>query len=51
MIPMKMMILDNNSSEKELVTKTLRDADRFIRGKLISKPQNGIAMSWIKKEL
>ena len=49
--PMKMMILDNNSSEKELVTKTLRDADRFIRGKLRSKPQNGIAMSWIKKEL
>jgi len=49
--PMKMMILDNNSSEKELVTKTLRDADRFIRGKLRTKPENGIAMSWIKKEL
>ena len=49
--PMKMMILDNNSSEKELVTKTLKDADRFIRGKLRTKPENGIAMSWIKKEL
>ena len=49
--PMKMMILDNNSSEKELVTKTLRDADRFIRSKLRTKPENGIAMSWIKKEL
>jgi len=49
--PNKMMILDNNSSEKELVTKTLRDADRFIRSKLRTKPQNGIAMSWVKKEL
>ena len=49
--PMKMMILDNNSSEKELVTKTLRNADRFIRSKLRTKPENGIAMSWIKKEL
>jgi adenylate kinase len=49
--PMKMMILDNNSSEKELVTKTLKDADRFIRSRLRTKPENGIAMSWIKKEL
>ena len=45
------MILDNNSSEQELVTKTLRDADRFIRSRLRTKPQNGIAMSWVKKEL
>jgi len=49
--PNKMMILDNNSSEQELVTKTLRDADRFIRSRLRTKPQNGIAMSWVKKEL
>ena len=49
--PMKMMILDNNSSEKELVTKTLKNADRFIRSRLRTKPENGIAMSWIKKEL
>mgnify|MGYP003643341611 FL=1 len=49
--PNKMMIIDNNSSEKELVTKTLRDADRFIRSRLRTKPQNGIAMSWVKKEL
>ena len=49
--PMKMLIIDNNSSEKELVTNTLREADRFIRSKLRTKPENGIAMSWIKKEL
>ena len=46
-----MLIVDNNSSEKELVTQTLKQADRFIRGRLRSKPENGIAMSWIKKEL
>ena len=49
--PNKMLIVDNNSSEKELVTQTLKQADRFIRGRLRSKPENGIAMSWIKKEL
>jgi len=49
--PNKMLIIDNNSSEKELVTQTLKSADRFIRGKLRTKPENGIAMSWIKKEL
>ena len=49
--PNKMLIIDNNRSEKELVTQTLKQADRFIRGRLRSKPENGIAMSWIKKEL
>ena len=49
--PNKMLIIDNNSSDKELVTQTLKSADRFIRGKLRTKPENGIAMSWIKKEL
>jgi len=49
--PNKMLVVDNNSSEKELVTQTLKSADRFIRGRLRSKPENGIAMSWIKKEL
>ena len=49
--PNKMLIIDNNSSDKELVTQTLKSADRFIRGKLRTKPENGVAMSWIKKEL
>ena len=49
--PNRMLIIDNNKSEKELVTQTLKSADRFIRGKLRTKPENGIAMSWIKKEL
>ena len=49
--PNKMLILDNNRSEKELVTSTINQAAKFIRSKLTTKPQNGIAMSWIKKEL
>ena len=46
-----MVILDNNRSEKELVSSTVNQAAKFIRGRLTTKPQNGIAMSWIKKEL
>ena len=49
--PNKMLILDNNRSEKELVSSTVNQAAKFIRGRLRTKPQNGIAMSWIKKEL
>ena len=49
--PNKMLVVDNNSSEKELVTQTLKTAAKFIRGRLRTKPENGIAMSWIKKEL
>ena len=49
--PNKMLILDNNRSEKELVSSTINQAAKFIRGRLTTKPENGIAMSWIKKEL
>ena len=49
--PNKMLIVDNNRSEKELVTQTLNTASKFIRSKLTTKPENGIALSWIKKEL
>ena len=46
-----MLIVDNNRDEKELVTQTLNTASRFIRSRLRTKPENGIAMSWIKREL
>ena len=49
--PNKMLIIDNNRSEKELVSQVLNTASRFIRSRLTTKPQNGIAMNWIKKEL
>ena len=49
--PNKMLIVDNNRSEQELVTQTLSTASKFIRSKLTTKPENGIALSWIKKEL
>ena len=48
--PNKMLIIDNNRDEKELVTQTLNTASRFIRSRLRTKPENSIAMSWIKKE-
>ena len=47
----KMLIVDNNRDEKELVTNTLNTAARFIRSRLRTKPESYIAMSWIKKEL
>ena len=49
--PGKMLVVDNNRSEKELVTQTLNTAAKFIRSKLRTKPENSIALSWIKKEL
>ena len=49
--PNKMLVVDNNRSEQELVTQTLNTASKFIRSKLRTKPENGIALSWIKKEL
>ena len=49
--PNKMLIIDNNRSEKELVTNTLNQAARFIRSKLNTKPDNYIAKQWIQKEL
>ena len=47
----KMLIVDNNRSEKELITSTLNTASKFIRSRLRTKPESNIAMSWIKREL
>ena len=47
----KMLIVDNNKDDKELVTQTLNTASRFIRSKMRTKPENGIAMDWIVREL
>ena len=47
----KMLIVDNNRDDKELVTSTLNTASKFIRSRLRSKPETQIAMSWIKREL
>ena len=49
--PNKMLIVDNNRSEQELVTNVLNQASKFIRSRLQTKPENGIALSWIKKEI
>ena len=49
--PNKFLIIDNNRSEEELVSQVLSTASRFIRSRLTTKPENGIALSWIKKEL
>ena len=47
----KLLIVDNNRDDKELVTQTLNTASRFIRNRLRTKPETQIAMSWIKREL
>ena len=49
--PNKMLIIDNNRSEKELVTQTIGQAAKFIRGQLRAKPDNYIAKQWIAKEI
>ena len=49
--PNKMLIIDNNRSEQELITQTLNQAARFIRTMLNKKPDNYIAKQWIQKEL
>ena len=49
--PNKMLIVDNNRSEQELVTQTLNSCARFIRSNLSKQPDNYIAKQWIKKEL
>ena len=49
--PNKMLILDNNRSEKELVSSTLSQAAKFIRSRLTTKPDNYIAKQWIAKEI
>ena len=47
----KMLIVDNNRDEKELVSSTLNTASKFIRSRLRTKPESHIAMAWIKQEL
>jgi predicted kinase len=49
--PNRMLIVDNNKSEKELVTLTLNTAAKFIRSQLRSTPQNLQAKQWIANEL
>ena len=49
--PNKMLILDNNRSEKELVSQTLNQASKFIRSRLRTRPDNYIAKQWIAKEI
>ena len=49
--PNRLLILDNNKSDQELVTITLNQASKFIRSQLTKKPDNYIAKQWIQKEL
>jgi len=49
--PNRMLIVDNNKSEKELVTLTLNTAARYIRSQLRASPQNLTAKQWIANEL
>ena len=49
--PNRMLIVDNNRSEKELVTITLNTAAKFIRNQLRQSPQNLTAKQWIANEL
>ena len=49
--PNRMLIVDNNRSEKELVTLTLNTASRYIRSQLRASPQNLTAKQWIANEL
>ena len=49
--PNRMLIVDNNRSEKELVTITLNTASRYIRSQLRASPQNLTAKQWIANEL
>ena len=49
--PNRMLIVDNNKSEKELVTLTLNTASRYIRSHLRASPQNLTAKQWIANEL
>ena len=49
--PNRMLIVDNNKSEKELVSLTLKIAAKYIRSKLRASPQNLTAKQWIANEL
>lgn len=49
--PNRMLIIDNNRSEKELATLTLNTAAKYIRSQLRASPQNLTAKQWIANEL
>ena len=46
-----MLIVDNNRSEKELVTLTLNTAARYIRSQLRAKSSKSNSKQWIANEL
>lgn len=47
----KLLILDNNKSEQELVTQTLNRASAYVRATMNKPVQNYVAKQWIQKEL
>jgi len=49
--PMNMLVVDNNRSEKELVTNTVATASKYIRRQISRNQDNYIAKQWIAKEL
>tara|TARA_B100000959_G_scaffold285405_1_gene360052 strand:- start:2011 stop:5121 length:3111 start_codon:yes stop_codon:yes gene_type:complete len=44
-------IIDNNDSEKELVTLTLRQASSVVRRQMNTRPMNQMALNWIRKQM
>ena len=49
--PQNLLIIDNNRTEKELVTNTIQTASKYIRRQLNRNPNNYLAKQWIAKEL
>jgi len=49
--PQNLLIIDNNRTEKELVTSTIQTASKYIRRQLNRNPNNYLAKQWIAKEL
>ena len=49
--PMNMLVVDNNRSEKELVTNTVATASKYIRRQISRNPDNYLAKQWIAKEI
>jgi predicted kinase len=49
--PSNILIVDNNRSEKELVTNTIQTASRYIRRQINRQPDNYLGKQWIAREL
>ena len=49
--PQNLLIVDNNRSEKELVSNTIATASKYIRRYINKTPNNYLAKQWIAKEL